>query len=157
MPADSGGAHDFKLYPSSIFSVLLYSVYAVSLLIVFILPADLLAKAALAAVLVFFLRYFLHRDAWLLLPSSHVAIRLDGDRIVLKNRMGGEISGQVARDSVVTPLLTILNVVPQGERGMRSIVIFPDSMDKERLRELRVLLKWNCEVASQKRDPSSEA
>ena len=155
MSADNDGAHDFKLYPSRIFSALLYSVYTASLLIVFILPAALLAKAALAAVLVFFLRYFLRRDAWLLLPSSYVAIRLDGERIVLKSRMGSEISGQVARDSVITPLLTVLNVVPQGKRGMRSIIIFPDSMDKERFRELRVLLKWNSDVATQIRGSSS--
>ena len=155
MSADSGGAHDFKLYPSRIFSALLYAIYTASLLIVFVLPAALLAKAALAAVLIFSLRYFLRRDAWLLLPSSHVAFSLDGDRIVLKSRMGSEISGQVARDSVITPLLTVLNVVPQGKRGMRSIIIFPDSMDKERFRELRVLLKWNSDVATQIRGSSS--
>ena len=148
MSAGNGGALNFKLYPSRIFSALLYSVYLTSLLIVFILPAGLPAKAALAAVLIFSLRYSLRRDAWLLLPSSHVAICLDGARIVVKSRLGSDISGRVLRDSVVTPLLTVLNVVPQGRRGMHSIIIFPDSMDKERFRELRVLLKWNGEPGS---------
>lgn len=155
MSAGNGAAHDFKLYSSSILSALLYSVYATSLLIVLILPAGLLAKAALAAVLIFSLRYTLRSDAWLLLPSSHVAIRLDGDRIVVSSRLGSDISGRVLRDSVVTPLLTVLNVLPQGKRRMRSIIIFPDSMDIERFRELRVLLKWNGEVASRMRGSTS--
>lgn len=155
MSAGNGGAHDFKLYPSRIFSALLYSAYTTALLIVFILPASLLAKAALAAVLIFSLRYSLRRDAWLLLPSSHVAIRLDGDRIVVRSRLGSDISGRILRDSVVTPLLTVLNVLPQGKKSMRSIVIFPDSMDKERFRALRVLLKWNAVVVSRIRGTNS--
>lgn len=155
MSAGNGGAHDFKLYSSRIFSVLLYAVYTISILIVFILPAGLLAKAALTAALIFSLRYALRRDVWLLLPSSYVAIRLDGDRIFVRRRMGSDISGQVLRDSVVTPLLTVLNVVPQGKRRMRSIIIFPDSMDKERFRELRVLLKWNGNAVSRIRGSNS--
>jgi len=148
MSAGNGGALNFKLYPSRIFSVLLFSAYTTSLLIVLILPASLFAKAAFVAVLIISLRYCLRRDAWLLLPASHVVIRLDGARIVVRSRMGSDISGRVSRDSVVTPLLTVLNVLPQGKKNMRSIIIFPDSMDEERFRELRVLLKWNGEPGS---------
>lgn len=106
------------------------------------LPIAGFAKAALAILLVFMLLYYLRRDAWLLLSSSHVAIRLQGNSITLISRGGGELSGQILCDSVVTPALTILNVLPQGKKSARSVLIFPDSLDKERFRELRVLLKW---------------
>jgi len=121
---------------------LLLSAYSLVLLIVFTLPIVAFAKIALAVLLVFSLAYYLRRDALLSLPSSHVAIRLDGDHVVLTSLSGSQLSGQILRDSVVTPVLTILNILPQGKHRMRSVVIFPDSMDKERFRELRVLLKW---------------
>jgi toxin CptA len=46
------------------------------------------------------------------------------------------------RDSLVTPYLTVLNVLPQGARFSRSVVILPDSLDAESFRQLRVWLKW---------------
>jgi toxin CptA len=106
------------------------------------LPVSVPAKAALVLILVCSLFYYLCRDAWLLLPASHVAIQLEGSNIILATRGEDELKGQVLRDSVVTPVLTVLNVSVQGMKSTRSVVVFPDSMDKERFRELRVLLKW---------------
>lgn len=133
----------FKLYPSRFCSALLFSACSLTILSVFLLPIVELAKAALAVLLVCAMAYYLHRDAWLLLSSSHVALRLEGNHIILITRGGGEVPGLVLRDSVVTPAITILNVLPQGKKTARSVVIFPDSLDAERSRELRVLLKWN--------------
>jgi len=45
-------------------------------------------------------------------------------------------------DSLVTPFITVLNVLPQGARLARSVVILPDSLDAESFRQLRVWLKW---------------
>ena len=100
-----------------------------------------------AILLVFGLVYYLFRDAWLLLPSSHVAIQLQGNDIVLFTRGGDELQGQVLRDSVVTHVLTILNVLPQGKRTARSVIIFPDTLDKELFRELRVHLRWDRDAS----------
>lgn len=134
----------FKLHPSRIFSALLFSVYSLAILIVLILPIADWARAALVVLLLCALVYYLRRNAWLSLPSSPVAIRIAGKDIALLGRDGSELTGQVWADSVVTPMLTILNILPQGKRNMRSVVIFPDSMDAERFRELRVLLKWSA-------------
>lgn len=135
-------AHFFKLYPSRICSVLLFAAYFPAILIVLILPIFVLAKAALAVLLLCCLVYYLRRDAWLLSASSPVAIRLDGDSILLSDCKGEEVRVQLLPDSLVTPALTILNVLPPGKKSARSVVIFPDSLDSERSRELRVLLKW---------------
>ena len=133
----------FKLYPSRFCSAILFLAYSLTILSVFLLPIVELAKAALTVLLVCAMVYYLRRDAWLLLSSSHVALRLEENHIVLITRGGGEVPGLVLRDSVVTPALTILNVLPQGKKTARSVVIFPDSIDAERSRELRVLLKWS--------------
>lgn len=134
--------HSFSLHPSRIFSALLFSVYTLVILVVLMLPVVAWAKVVLAALLVYCLVYYLRRDAWLLLPSSTVAINLEENNVVLLARNGDELSGQLLPDSLVTPALTILNVLPQGKARARSVVVFPDSLNKERNRELRVLLKW---------------
>lgn len=132
----------FKLYPSHICSTLLFFAYALTMLIVFMLPMVVLARLVLAALLLGALVYSLRRDAWLLLPLSAVAIRIEGDQITLITRGGSELQGEISGNSVVTPFITILHVLPQAHKGVRYVVIFPDSIDKERFRELRVRLKW---------------
>ena len=134
--------HFFKFYPSRACAALLVFAFSLALLIVFLLPVPAFFKAVLAILLVCALAYYLLRDAWLLLSSSHVAIRLEGKNITLLTRGGGELPGQIMDDSLVTSFLTILNVLPQGKSRARSVLVFPDSMEAERNRELRVLLKW---------------
>jgi hypothetical protein len=141
--------HFFKLHPSRICSALLFAVYSLAILITLMLPIAAWARAALAVLLVCCLVYYLRRDGWLLSASSSVAINLQGNNIVLLARNGDEMTGQLLRDSLVTPALTILNVLPRGKKRARSVVIFPDSLDRERNRELRVLLKWAVEVERQ--------
>jgi hypothetical protein len=90
--------------------------------------------------------YYLCRDIWLILPSSYKALRVESDNIFLLKRSGSEVSGRLARDSLVTSALTILNVFPAEKQRNHSVLIFPDSMTKESFRELRVLLKWDSEI-----------
>jgi hypothetical protein len=134
--------HYFRLHSSGIFSALLLFGYSLAIAIVFLLPISAWFKIALCLLLSASLSYHLLRDAWLLLPVSCVAIRFEGGDVMLVTRAGKEISGNLARSSVVTPMLTVLNVLPAGKTSMQSVVIFPDSMKRERFRELRVLLKW---------------
>lgn len=61
---------------------------------------------------------------------------------MLTSRNGKQVTGKVMPDSLVTPLLTVLNVLPQDTHWTRSVVILPDSMDAESFRLLRVCLKW---------------
>lgn len=136
-------ANYFKLSPSYFYTAILFSVYILTILIVLLLPIMALAKVAIAVLLLSALFYYLRRDAWLLSSSSYVAIRLEGSVITLITRDHSELIGTVSRDSVVTPALTVVNV-ELAEKGLSlSVVIFPDSLEKQRNRELRVLLKWN--------------
>ena len=138
--------HYFKFSPSRVCAALLISVHTLAILIVFLLPIAGLAQAISAILLLLALRYHLYRDAWLRLPSSHVAMHLQGNNIILITRSGEELHTQLLLDSVVTPALTILNVIPQGKRIARSVIIFPDTLDQDSNRELRVLLRWGREI-----------
>ena len=139
-------ATSLQLHPSPICSILLLTVYSLAILIVFLLPMAVLVRIGLVILLVCALAYYLIRHAWLLLPTSYVAIRIEENSAVLITRGGKELSGQVLHDSVVTPVLVVLNVLPHAERRARSVVVFPDSLDRELNRKLRVLLKWGTEV-----------
>lgn len=134
--------HSFKFSPSRVFAALLLFVYSLALLVVFLLPIVTSAKALLVFLLLGSLIYYLLHDALLLLSSSPVAMRLEGKSITVLTRRDGEWSGEIQDDCVVTSFLTLLYVLPSGKTRARSILIFPDSMDTERRRELRVLLRW---------------
>jgi hypothetical protein len=138
--------HFYKLYPSRICSTLLFSVYSLTLLTIFTLPIVGSVKAALTVILVCSLVYYLRRDAWLLSSSSYVAIRIEGNNITLITRGDIKLTGKVLCDSVVTSVVSILKVLPQGKKSACFVVIFPDSLDTELSRELRVLLKWAVDV-----------
>ncbi len=76
------------------------------------------------------------------MPSSCIGLAQEDDgRILLLRRDGGRLPCRILRDSVVTPSLTVLNVLPEGAHLARGLVILPDRMDKEPFRRLRVWLK----------------
>ena len=86
--------------------------------------------------------YYLRRDALLLLSSSPVGLRVEDGFATVLTLGGSMFTGKVASDSLVTSVLIILNCICQESGKVRSVVIFPDSMDKEDFRKLRVQLKW---------------
>jgi hypothetical protein len=89
------------------------------------------------------LSYYLVRYAWLLMPSSCVAIRLEQAAISLFSRDGSELVGVVSGTTLVTSTLIVLNVTVHGNVRSNNIVIFPDSVEREQLRALRVRLRWD--------------
>ena len=132
----------FGLRASRLFSLLLLTVFSLAILVMFLMPIEIWVKAVFVCLLLYALVYYLRRYAWLSLPHSYVAIRLEADAVTLITRAGLEVSGTISRDSLVTPLLSIVNVLPKGRMFVASMVVFPDSLARERFRELRVLLKW---------------
>ena len=132
----------FTLQPSRYLAAMLITAHGATLVVLFSLALPIWAKAALASLMLFSLMHHLRRNAWLSAPSASVALMLVGDRVVLITRGGEQFAGQLLHDSVVTPLVTVLNVLLQGTHIVRSVVILPDSLDAESFRQLRVWLKW---------------
>jgi len=122
---------------------MLIATHGATIMALFPLAFPVWAKMALTFLVLLSLGYHLRREAWLSAPSATVAMMLEGTQVVVTTRGGKQWLGQILRDSLVTPYLTVLNVLPQGARFARSVVILPDSMDAESFRQLRVWLKWN--------------
>jgi hypothetical protein len=102
-----------------------------------------LVSLVLTLVLLCWGGYCLLLDAKLRLGHSCVAFRLENrEEIVLVLRSGSHLSGRVLPYSLVTPHIVILNLVLSEQRGMRNVLIFPDTMSVESFRCLRVLLRW---------------
>lgn len=81
------------------------------------------------------------RDARLRFSRSCVAFRLEGEEgITLIQRNGEHVAGRLAA-GVVTPWLVLLNIRSDMEGG-RSLVLLPDSMNRDAFRRLRVALRW---------------
>jgi len=110
-------------------------------------PPPLWSKLALAVLLLSSLLYYLRRDAWLQLPASCIGLVLEGDGAILLRRDGVRLPCEILHDSLVMPYLTVLNVLPQGARFARSVVVLPDSLEAESFRQLRVWLKWGTQAA----------
>lgn len=132
----------FQLQPSRYLATILIVAHGAAFAALLPLALPAWSKVVLALLMLFSLMYHLRRDAWLSAPSSGTALILEGDRVVLATRGGKQLAVRVLRDSMVTPLITVLSVLPQGARFARSVIILPDSLDAESFRQLRVRFKW---------------
>lgn len=124
------------------------------ILALILLVAHFLALVALFAVLPLWaavtcifplgasLLHYLLRDAWLRLGNACIGLAPDGDGVAMVLRDGRHLPCAVLKDSVVTPVFTVLRLLPEGARMARGVVILPDSMAAEAFRGLRVWLKW---------------
>ena len=132
----------FNFQPSLYLATALIAMHGAALAALLSLAWPFWTQVALGFLLLANMLHHLWRNAWLFAPSSAVTLLLDGDRIVLTSRSGEQVAGKMLPDSLITPLLTVLNVLPQDAYLARSVIILPDSLDAESFRQLRVCLKW---------------
>lgn len=132
----------FNLQPSIYFTIALVASHGAVLAVLVPLALPLWAKILLVLFVLVSLLYHVWHDAWLLALSSNKTLLLDGDMILLVARNGDRVTARILADSLVTPFITILNVLPQGSYLARSVIILPDSLDAEVFRQLRVWLSW---------------
>ena len=132
----------FNLQPSIYFTIALVASHGVALAVLAPLALPLWARILPALLVLISLLYHVWHDAWLLALSSNKTLLLDGDMILLVARNGDQVTARVLADSLVTPFITVLNLLPQGSYLARSVIILPDSLDAESFRQLRVRLRW---------------
>lgn len=107
--------------------------------------------------------YSMLEKGMLLLPWSYVSLNINIKnewRLIRKD--GRHIEVAVRANSVVTPYLTVVNFEKKNVNSpkisqpyllarflwVRSLVIFPDVVDAESYRQLRVRLRWGRNVKS---------
>lgn len=132
----------FNLQPSIYFTIALVASHGVALAVLAPLALPLWARILMALLVLISLLYHVWHDAWLLALSSNKTLLLDGDMVQLVARNGDQVTARVLADSLITPYITVLNVLPQGSNLARSVIILPDSLDAESFRQLRVWLRW---------------
>ena len=99
----------------------------------------------LTAVLLGSAWHTLRRHGFRTLLHSLIALRLDADcRCEFQTRAGAWHEAALLGSSFVAPYLTVLNLKPAEGRLMKHLVIFPDAVNAEDFRRLRVWLKWRC-------------
>ena len=65
----------------------------------------------------------------------------DDARCELALRNGETVTGTLAGSTFVAPLLTIVNVRPDGQGRRRAVILMPDTAPAQDLRRLRVWLR----------------
>ena len=135
----------FNFRPSCYFASMLMVAHGATLAALYPLTLPLWAKVALAFLVLFSMGYHVWSNAWLAAPSATVSLTLEEDLAVLTQRNGDQLTGKILRDSLVTPFLTVLNILPQNAHIAHSLVILPDSLDGASFRQLRVWLKWGMQ------------
>ena len=134
----------FNFQSSSYLALALIAMHSAAIVSLWALALPFWTHVTLVLLLLASLLHHLQRNAWLSAPSSNVSLLLDGDRIVLTARSGEKIAGKVMPDSLISPLLTVLKILPQDAHWARCVIIFPGCMENESFRQLRVCLKWGC-------------
>ena len=132
----------FEFRPSRQLAGALVGVHGLACLALLPLTFPLWAKVALSAVLMLSLAYHLWRYAWLGAAQAIIGLVVEGEQVHLLRRDGAERLTRVLQDSLVMPMLSVLNVLPEGARRACSVVILADSLDAESYRKLRVWLRW---------------
>lgn len=127
----------YSVWPSHRLVLALAVMHGAAWISLLLLPLPVWADVILFILLAANFLCLLHQSL-----TAPVAIKLDGDRVIVEQRNGSQIAGKVLPDSIVMPPLTIVNFLPDDSRIMRSVVILPDSLDADAYRQLRVGLTW---------------
>ena len=97
------------------------------------------------------LAYVILGRGLLLMPWSVVTLDVNiKNELMLMRRDGVQMKNLlVYPDSVVTPYLTLIRYQPQGVQWMwrlfsSYVIVFPDAVDTESFRRLRVWLRWGA-------------
>ncbi|SCZ86352.1 conserved hypothetical protein [Nitrosomonas mobilis] len=89
------------------------------------------------------LAHTLWRHVWLQSAQSVVSLRLTGKDICEVRLLSNDyLNYMIDAGTFVAPYLTVLSLKTNRCFQRRTIVILPDSVDRESFRQLRVWLRW---------------
>jgi toxin CptA len=135
-----------SLRPSWLLGMLLALGHGAAIAIMLLVDIPLWAALVAAAGLAVNLFVVVRRHALMLTPDSAVAIEIGSDdKVGIRTRHGEWSEYAVLGNTCVTAYLTVLNLQQTDSRAIRRIAIFPDSVDAEDFRKLRVWLRWKEE------------
>ena len=128
--------------PSVHFATALLLSHAIAASVVYMTAMPWAARLAVFLLIALSLSYHLARDAFLIFPGSWREISLDQSSVSVVARDGSRLIGLVAGKTIVSPYFVLLRIRPEERYWPVSRIIFPDAMDENAFRELRVRLKF---------------
>jgi len=150
-------AIDIMLRPSWQLAVLLVIAHVAAVAVVWLLELPLSVHISLKLAIAASLGWVLLQNGWFGFARAAVALRIEpagksgeADAIEVRLRNGKTARGQVVEGSFVAPYLTVVRYRVTGARRFsmdKSVLILPDSIDRELFRMLRVRLKWGKAAA----------
>lgn len=136
-------------FKSSIIASALFTLMSVgACCIVMLLTISSPIKLALLVAIILSGLYAVLQHGLRRLPSSCVALKVDAkNQLQLVRKDGRTLDVLVQANTVVTPYLTVLNSRTQSASllpclSMQHLLIFPDAVDANGYRQLRVWLRW---------------
>lgn len=140
--ATRGAEDDYAIGASRYLAAILLVGHLSIMALVLYLDLSAVWKTAVLAVLLCSLLFEL-RMALRLGSKAVVKLRIAaGETLQFAMRDGQWHEGEVLGSTTVTSFLTVINLRVGSQRGIRSIVILPDSMAADDYRRLRVWLRW---------------
>lgn len=134
---------DLELGFSRTLTALLGLAHLLSLLLIWVMPLGLGLELFSACLVVASCAFHLWRDCFRRAPGAIVRLRVDMQgHYSYQIQNGAWHEAHLLPTSFVTPWLSVLNFRPEGSRRIRHAVLFPDALDPEAYRKLRVRLKW---------------
>lgn len=133
-----------SLKSSRQFAVLLCSAHFVVACILWKIDWSLLIKLSGTGLLAISLYYYLQYHALLRSPHSIVSLRFseNGSSCSACTLSNEHIDFIIKGDTFVAPYLTVLSLKSSQSFFSRNLVIFPDGIDAEKFRQVRVWLRW---------------
>lgn len=128
--------------PSVRFATVLLLSHGIAASVVHMTAMPWTARLAAALLIALSLSCYLARDALLIFSGSWREISLDQSSVSVVARDGSKLTGRVAEKTIVSPYFVLLRIRPEGRYRPVSRVIFPDAMEGDTFRELRVRLKF---------------
>jgi hypothetical protein len=128
--------------PSPRLALLLVLFHVLVAAVVYATMLPLAIRLALLLLVALSFRHYLLRDALLWAADSWRDLTLEQDRASVTCRDGSRFGGQVADETVVSPYFVLLSLRVDGRRSPVARVIFPDAMQADEFRRLRIRLKF---------------
>lgn len=129
-----------ELRRSLLLQVLLAAMHAAAALCVWMLQADWVVRV-LVSLPVFVSAGMMLRASWI------VALRLSETALHVRTSDGVERSAFLCPGCAVFTGLAVIRLKREGETKSRSLVVFPDSIQQDDFRKLRVWLRWAASSA----------
>lgn len=127
----------FEIQPSRTFVALLLAVHLLAMITISLTDLPVWARISIVLLIAASLIHHLRSK------QSWRSFTLDQRRVTVTTLGGSVLSGELAQQSVVIPYCVVLCARLDGARFIVCQVIFPDAMQKEAFRELRVRLRFS--------------